>query len=100
MDAAADATVMHFRPLLRALPDPPLARGTVTADAWGPWVDLLSGDGLDPADPRALIVRRQFGEITYGSTSATLLALGPGRTRYDFTATPADPAGWSEVHTG
>jgi hypothetical protein len=101
VDAEADPTVTHFWPLLRALPDPVLpAPDVATAAAWGAWVDLLTGDGLDPADPRALLVRHSFGDAVYGSTSATLVALGQRRTRYDFTATPADRGSWFTVHTG
>jgi hypothetical protein len=139
-DARADPLVPHFAPLLAALPDPPLAAlpdvalpdaalpdvappgaarpdpqqpvGGDTVTAWGGWVDLLRGDGLDPADPRALLVAHEYGGRRYGSGSATLLALPAARQpaarheagaqaagiRYDFTAHPRQPD-WVPVRT-
>ena len=95
VDATDDPLVPHFCPLLSATATPPLDSAD-TAGAWGGWVELLRGDGLAPDDPRALIERREVAGQTYGSTSACLVALGRSGVRYDFTATPADPA-WSAV---
>jgi hypothetical protein len=116
VDAVEDPLVPHFAPLLAALPDPPLAlvdaplagsatRATTLA-AWGAWLDLMRGDGLPPDDPRALLVYReidgrqpgqeQFAGRTYGSGSAALVALAPGRVRYDFTPTPFTPT-WRPI---
>ncbi len=101
-DAPADPLIPHFAPLLAATPDPPLATTSTppgdTATAWGGWVDLLRGDGLPPADPRALIVAHEFGGRRYGSGSASLVALGPAGVRYDFTPHPDRPA-WTPVST-
>lgn len=91
VDTDEDPLVPHFAPLLAVLPDPLLVPGAPSLAAWEPWTDLLAGDGLDPADPRALIVRREIEGKLYGSTSATLVALAPDEVRYDFTATPSDP---------
>jgi hypothetical protein len=101
VDRADSALVKHFAPLLGGLPSPDPRPGQETAAAWGPWVDLLRGDGLPGDDPRALIVRRTFvteggDELVYGSSSASLIAIGRQETRFDFTATPADPQ-WYEV---
>jgi len=79
---------------------------STTLAAWGPWLDLMRGDGLPPDDPRALLLRREFdgsqpgleqyaGRV-YGSGSAALVALAPGRVRYDFTPTPFTPA-WRPI---
>ena len=95
LDTMDDPLVPHFAPLLSACPTPPLA-GTDTATAWDGWVDLLRGDGLAPDDPRALIERREVAGHTYGSTSASLIALGRETLRYDFTATPESPS-WAPV---
>lgn len=73
------------------------AADPATAAAWPGWVQLLAGDGLDPADPRALIVRLQAHGHTYASTSATLVALAPSAVRYDFTANPGPAATWAPV---
>lgn len=102
VDTDDDPLVPHFAPLLAALPDPPLEAGeptepASTAAAWGAWSDLLAGGGLDPADPRALIVRRQVEDRTYASTSASLVGLSAGRVRYDFNPLPPDPGCWFEV---
>src|SRR5256714_10908453 len=70
-------------------------------DAWGDWLALAGGDGLSATEPGAIIVRRELpdGRI-YGSTSATLVALGAdGRLRYDFQPSPPDPVGWYSVET-
>ncbi len=77
-------------------PDP--RPGQPAADAWGAWLPLVDGDGLDPHDQRALIVRRVFedGRI-WGTTSVSLVALSPEAVRYDVTADPGDPAAWYQV---
>ena len=102
LDATADPLVPHFAPLFAALPNPPLARSfepdADTQGAWGGWVELLRGDGLDPGDPRALIVAHEFGGRHYGSGSASLVALGDPGVRYDFTAHPENPS-WAPVPT-
>ena len=89
LDTDADPLVPHFAPLLAATPSEPAA-----------WFDLLAGDGLDPGDDRALVVRKEIDGRLYGSTSAALVALSPAEVRYDFTATPADPASWTPVAAG
>lgn len=96
LDTTTDALVPHFAPLVAALPEPS-ADGSVT---WAAWVDLLGGDGLDPADPRALVVRREVEGRIYGSTSASLVALSPTSVRYDFTPTPGRDAPWAPVDVG
>jgi hypothetical protein len=70
------------------------------AEAWGDWLTLASGDGLDPGDPAAIIVRRDLPDgRLYGTTSVTLVALADGAFRYDFQPRPADPDGWYPVPT-
>ena len=90
VDTVDDPLVPHFAPLLAALADPPLP------DSWGDWPALLRGDGLDPTDDAALLIRRSVEDRTYGSTSACLAAISPSAVRYDFTPTPLTPA-WSRV---
>jgi hypothetical protein len=97
VDVPDHPLVDHFRPLLRSASEPDPRPGLPPERAWQGWLGLLAGDGLDPADPRALIVRREFDGRTYGSGSAGLLAIGPGTVRFDFTATPGPAATWSEV---
>lgn len=93
LDSPRDPLVPHFRPLLAALPDPDPGAGD-----WGGWVDLLTGDGLAGDDERALLVDKVVEGHAYGSTSASLVGVSvDGRLRYDFTATPADPASWRPV---
>jgi hypothetical protein len=85
VDALDDPLVPYFFPLLGRAHD------------WEEWVHLLAGAGLDPADPRALIVRRTHEGSVYGSTSATLVALGRDGVRYDFTADPGPDADWRQI---
>jgi hypothetical protein len=99
VDSADDPLVPHFAPQLVATPSPRLAPDDDTDAAWGSWVDLLRGDKLPFDDPRALIVRRVFDGRTYGSTSASLVAVGRDSVRLDFTATPDQPD-WRPVQSG
>jgi Transport and Golgi organisation 2 len=70
------------------------------AAAWGDWLTLADGDGLDPGDPAAIIVRRDLPDgRLYGTTSVTLVALADGAFRYDFQPRPGDPDGWYPVPT-
>ena len=99
VDAVDDPLVPHFAPLLASLPVPALTPGAPTEAAWGEWVDLLRGDGLEPHDPRALIVHREIEGRIYRSTSASLVALSGRGVRYDFTAEPTNPMAWDAVAT-
>lgn len=94
LDSPDDPLVPHFSPLLAALPDPLLTPGT---EGWVPWVDLLEGDGLEPDDPRALLVRRDIEGRQYGSTSASLVAFTPDGVRYDFALDPFDRDSWRRI---
>jgi hypothetical protein len=68
------------------------------AEAWGDWLTLAAGDGLAPADPRAIIARKDLpdGQV-WGSTSVTLVGLAFDGLRYDFQATPGTAGGWHPV---
>jgi len=95
------ARIGHFLPRLHAASRPDPRPGGTTAQAWGAWLPLLTGDGLATDDPRALIVRRDLGDgRVWGTTSISLVALWPGGLRYDFTAAPGDPGAWYPVPAG
>jgi Transport and Golgi organisation 2 len=96
VDTVDDPLVPHFAPLLAAVPTPDPRPGRPLEQAWGAWPQLLAGDGLAPDDPRALLVRREFAGRVYGSTSASLVAIGSTAVRFDFTGTPQHPH-WQEV---
>jgi len=66
--------------------------------AWGDWLTLATGDGLDQADPRAIIARRNLpdGQV-WGSTSVTLVGLAADGVRYDFQDHPGNLDGWHPV---
>jgi hypothetical protein len=84
------------------------------AQAWEPWLTLAAGDGLDPADPRALVARRVFPVVSggaggpggrppagagrvWGTTSLSLVALSGDGLRYDFQSRAGSDARWSPV---
>jgi Transport and Golgi organisation 2 len=95
------ARVAHFRPLLvsasRPTPQPePAAQPASTAAAWGDWLALADGGGLDSADPRALLVRGSHLGQAWGSSSVSLVALTRAGARYDFRATRGESA-WTTV---
>ena len=93
--------VGHLGRRLAVVPFPQPKPGATVDAAWGPWLPLLNGDGLRTDDPRALIVRRDLGDgRIWGTTSISLVALTPDGLRYDFTATPGDPAAWYPVPLG
>ena len=92
LDAHEDPMVPHFEPLLAALPRP----GDDLDVAWAAWRHLLLGDGLPLDDERALLVRKEIDGRTYGSTSASLVAIGADGLRYEFTAHPTEPE-WAAV---
>jgi Transport and Golgi organisation 2 len=78
----------------RPCADPALS----VAAAWGDWLTLADGDGLDISDPRAIVVRRVLpdGRI-WGTTSLSLVALTHDGLRYDFQPRPGDATGWYPV---
>jgi hypothetical protein len=100
IDVADDPLVPHFAPLLDKAASPDPRPGLSTMDAWGDWVELMAGGGLDPSDPRALIVRVAVGDRTYVSSSVTLVGIAENSLRYDFTATPGPAASWCEIQAG
>jgi hypothetical protein len=91
------ARVEHFRPLLEKARRPTPRTGSAPA-AWGEWLPLADGGGLDPANPDALVVRRDLDDgRQWGTSSVSLVALGPGSVRYDFCALPGTAGAWSTV---
>lgn len=89
--------IAHFRSRLDEAPRPSPIDGD-TADAWGAWLPIVDGDGLDPSDHRALVLRRDFGERgLWGTGSIALVGLRTDGIRYDFNATPGDPGGWQSM---
>jgi Transport and Golgi organisation 2 len=74
--------------------DPALPAG----EAWGDWLAFAAGDGLDLADPRAIIARRDLPDgRVWGTTSLSLVALAPDGLRYDFRAYPGTTTDWYPV---
>ena len=68
------------------------------ARAWGDWLTLAAGDGLDPGDPRAIVARRDLPDgRVWGTTSVTLVALAPDGLRYDFQSRPGTDTSWDPV---
>jgi hypothetical protein len=99
-DPAADPKAAHFAEKFAAA-HPSADPALPVAQAWGDWLTLASGDGLDPADPAAIIVRHDLPDgRVYGTTSVTLVALADGAVRYDFQPHPGRPDGWYPVAIG
>jgi hypothetical protein len=89
VDTDVDPLIPHFRPLLAATPS--------FDGSWAAWQDLLRGDTLAGDDPRALIMRREFDNRSYGSSSASLIGISADAdVRFAFTATPEQPS-WYDV---
>jgi hypothetical protein len=66
--------------------------------AWGEWLTLAAGDGLDPGDPRAIVASRDLPDgRVWGSTSLSLVALGADGIRYDFQPRPGAVTDWYTV---
>jgi hypothetical protein len=95
--ALIEARAAHFRPRLEAVRRPAPGRTGDTASAWGDWLRLADGDGLDVTDPRALVARRVWEDgHTWHTSSVSLLALSAAGVRYDINPTPGS-AGWLQV---
>ena len=85
-------------PTSSAPPGRPPTRRFRWPQAWGDWLTLAAGDGLDPADPAAIIVGRDLPDgRVYGTTSVTLVALADDGVRYDFQPHPGSADGWYPV---
>jgi len=96
-DPAAEPKAAHFADKFGAA-RPPANPALPLAQAWGDWLTLAAGDGLDPADPAGIIVRHELPDgRVHGSTSVTLVALGDGAVRYDFQPHPGRADGWYPV---
>jgi hypothetical protein len=96
-DPAGEPKAAHFADKFGAA-RPPAGPALPIAQAWGDWLTLAAGDGLDPADPAGIIVRRQLPDgRVHGSTSVTLVALADGAVRYDFQPHPGRADGWYPV---
>jgi uncharacterized protein with NRDE domain len=91
------ARIDHFRPLFEKAARPEPAEGD-TERAWGEWIPLVRGAGLDPEEPHALVLRRTIDDRGWGTSSLSLVALTRTGARYDFCGNPIDaqPA-WSRV---
>jgi hypothetical protein len=95
--AAEDDKARHFGRRFAAQRPGADPAATIT-DAWGDWLTLARGDGLDGNDPAAIIARRELPDgRLWGTTSVSLVALGASGLRYDFQPVPADPASWYPV---
>ena len=96
-DPAAEPKAAHFADKFGAA-RPPADPALPVAEAWGDWLTLAAGDGLDPADPAGIIVRHELPDgRVHGTTSVTLVALGDDAVRYDFQPHPGRADGWYPV---
>jgi hypothetical protein len=96
-DPVTEPKALHFGPKFTAAR--PSGDPALTPErAWGEWLTLAAGDGLDPGDPRAIVARRDLPDgRVWGSTSLSLVALGADGIRYDFQPRPGAVTGWYTV---
>jgi hypothetical protein len=108
-DRVTEPKAAHFGPKFAATrpghlgrPGRPTAAPALPAAlAWGDWLTLAAGDGLDRADPRAIVARRDLPDgRVWGTTSVSLVALSPDGPRYDFQPRPGSDSGWRLVMSG
>ncbi|HEY1284694.1 MAG TPA: NRDE family protein [Solirubrobacterales bacterium] len=64
---------------------------------WGGWPELLADVDRPYDDPRALNVRHGGAQGIFGTVSASLLALGEERLKFEFCPGPPDKAEWERV---
>lgn len=96
-DPVTEPKAAHFGPKFAAA-RPSGDPGLPVARAWGDWLTLAAGDGLDPGDPRAIVARRNLPDgRVWGTTSLSLVALAADGLRYDFQPRPGAAAGWYPV---
>jgi hypothetical protein len=96
-DAEMQARIEHFRPLFEKAARPEPREGAIET-AWGGWLPLVGGAGLDPADPRALVLSRAIDARHWGTSSLSLVALTHTTARNDFCANPTDSQPtWSRI---
>ncbi len=94
------ARIDYYRPLFEKAARPtPLSACAESAEvAWGEWLTLAGGAGIDPADTRALVLRRILDSGQWGTSSLSLVGLTRTSARYDFCADPTAPeAEWISV---
>jgi uncharacterized protein with NRDE domain len=96
-DPAGEPKAAHFADKFAAA-RPPADPALPVTRAWGDWLTLAAGDGLDPGSASAILVRRELpdGKL-YGTTSMTLVSLAADGIRYDFQPSPGDPGRWYPV---
>ena len=79
------------------LPEFETARPRHRRMSWGGWPELLADVDRPYDDPRALNVRHGGAEGIFGTVSASLLALGADRLRFEFCPGPPDRTEWETV---
>jgi hypothetical protein len=96
-DPVMEPKAAHFGPKFAAS-RPSAGPALPAARAWGDWLHLAAGDGLDPGDPRAIVARRDLPDgRVWGTTSVTLVAVAADGFRYDFQPRPGTDTPWDRV---
>jgi len=97
-EPVTEPKAIHFGPRFaasRPSADPALP----LAQAWGDWLTLAAGDGLEPSDPSAVVACRDLPDgHLWGTTSVSLVALAADGLRYDFQSRPGSDTGWHPVN--
>lgn len=97
-DPVTEPKALHFGPKFAAS-RPSADSALPPAQAWGDWLTLAAGDGLGPADPRAIVACRDLpDDQLWGTTSVSLVALAADGLRYDFQSRPGNDTSWHPVN--
>lgn len=79
------------------VPADPL-RAVPAARAWSGWAELLSGGGIDPRDPMAVLWARPVAGRDWASQSVACVALARTGVRYDVRWEPWTTDTWTTVY--
>jgi hypothetical protein len=97
LDDMGNPRQRHWLPEFEAAPAPAPRPAERAPAGWGGWPELLADVDRPYDDPRALNVRHGGADGVFGTVSASLIALGEERLKFEFCPGPPDRAEWESV---